>query len=194
MSKAIQEKIITSANLYRKKEKTIFCCVRYGNVLGSRGSVVPLFKKQIENKEALTITDKRMTRFILSLDEAINLVFKALEQSVGGEIFVPKIPSHTVLALAELMIEELNAKNKEIKILGIRPGEKIHETLVSPTESLRTVENNDVYIILPQIKLVDIEKKYPNFMNDDVFRFSSDTAKKIDKDSLKNLLKKEKWI
>lgn len=194
MSKAIQEKIITSANLYRRGKKTIFCCVRYGNVLGSRGSVVPLFKKQIENNEHLTLTDKRMTRFILTLDEAITLVFKALELSVGGEIFVPKIPSHTVLALAELMISELNAKNKEIKSVGIRPGEKIHETLVSPTESLRTVEKVDMYIILPQIRLEDIEKKYPNFINDNIFRFSSDIAKKIDKDSLRELLKKEQWI
>ena len=194
MSKAIQEKIITSANLYRGKTKTIFCCVRYGNVLGSRGSVVPLFKKQIEKNEPLTLTDKRMTRFIFTLDEAMALVFKALELSVGGEIFIPKIPSHTVLVLAELMIDELDAKNKEIKIVGIRPGEKIHETLVSPTESLRTLENDDLYIILPQIKLEDIEKKYPNFMNNDVFRFSSEIAKKIDKDSLRELLKKEQWI
>lgn len=194
MSKAIQEKIITSANLYRGKQRTIFCCVRYGNVLGSRGSVVPLFKKQIEKNEHLTLTDKRMTRFMLTLDEAIDLIFKALKISVGGEIFVPKIPSHTVLALAELMTEELNAKNKEIKVVGIRPGEKIHETLVSPTESLRTVENDDIYTILPQIRLEDIEKKYPNFMNDDVFRYSSDIAKKIDKDSLRELLKKEQWI
>ena len=194
MSKAIQEKIITSANLYRRGKNTIFCCVRYGNVLGSRGSVVPLFKKQIENNEHLTLTDKRMTRFILTLDEAMTLVFKALELSVGGEIFVPKIPSHTVLALAELMISELNAKNKEIKLVGVRPGEKIHETLVSPTESLRTLEKEDIYIILPQIRLEAIEKKYPNFINDNIFRFSSDIAKKIDKDSLKELLKKEQWI
>jgi UDP-N-acetylglucosamine 4,6-dehydratase/5-epimerase len=193
MSKAIQERLFISANKHRDGKRTVFACVRYGNVLGSRGSVIPLFKNQIENNEDLTITDKNMTRFILTLDDAINLVFKSVEYSVGGEIFVLKLPAHTVNDLAEVMVEASGKKIK-IKETGIRPGEKIHETLVSPTESMRTIDKEDLYIILPQIEIKDIEKKYKNYKNDKLFRFSSDVAPKLSKKELKDLLKKEKWI
>jgi len=194
MTKAIQERLVTVANHYKGDKKTKFCCVRYGNVLGSRGSVIPLFKKQIAEGKPLTVTYKDMTRFILTLNQAIDLVFFATEHTEGGEIFVLKVPSHTVIDLAEVMLEELKANNKKIIISGIRPGEKIHETLISPTESLRTVEKKDFFIILPQLGFEEIKKRYPEFKENQLFRYSSDNAHKIGKKELKELLKKEAWV
>jgi len=193
MTKAIQERIFISANLHKDGKRTKFCCVRYGNVLGSRGSVIPLFKKQIESGHSLTLTDERMTRFILTLDQAIDLVFKAVEYGIGGEIFVLKVPAHTVNDLAEVMISELNSNSKIINT-GIRPGEKIHETIISPTESLRTIEKEDHFIVLPQIRIDEIEKKYLNYKKKDIFRFSSNNAEKLNKEQLKKILKDEGWI
>jgi FlaA1/EpsC-like NDP-sugar epimerase len=193
MSKSIQERLFTSANVHRDGRRTVFACVRYGNVLGSRGSVIPVFKNQIDNNENLTLTDKSMTRFILTLDNAIDLVFKSVEYSAGGEIFVLKIPAHTVLDLAEVMIKA-SGKKLKVDITGIRPGEKIHETLVSPTESLRTIEKDNLYIILPQVEIKEIRKKYNSPARKKLFRFSSDTAKQLSKKQLHSLLLKEGWI
>jgi FlaA1/EpsC-like NDP-sugar epimerase len=193
MTKAIQERLITSANVNRDGRRTIFACVRYGNVLGSRGSVIPVFRNQIDSGQNLTLTDNAMTRFILTLDNAIDLVFKSVEYALGGEIFVLKIPAHTVTELAEVMIE---ASGKKLKVIetGIRPGEKIHETLVSPTESIRTIEKENLYIILPQVFIKEVEKKYKNYNNKDLYRFSSDTAARLTKPEIKAMLKREKWI
>lgn len=193
MSKSIQERLFTSANINRDGKRTIFSCVRYGNVLGSRGSVIPVFRKQIDNNEHLTLTDKRMTRFILTLNDAIDLVFKSVKYSLGGEIFVLKILAHTVYDLAEVMIKE-SGKKLKIQVTGIRPGEKIHETLVSPTESVRTIIKDNLFIILPQITVKEIEKRYKSFVSKKLFRFSSDTAKRLNKNQLCLLLKKEGWI
>ncbi|NOS85085.1 MAG: polysaccharide biosynthesis protein [Ignavibacteria bacterium] len=193
MTKAIQERLITSANVHRDGKRTVFSCVRYGNVLGSRGSVIPVLRNQIDNDQDLTITDYNMTRFILTLDNAIDLVFKSVEYSLGGEIFILKIPAHTVVDLAEVMLE---ASGKKLKLTetGIRPGEKIHETLVTPTESIRTIEKENLFIILPQVEIPEVEKKYKNYKNENLFRFSSDTAEKLNKAELKEMLKNEKWI
>ena len=193
MSKAIQERLITSANVHRDGKRTVFASVRYGNVLGSRGSVIPVFKNQIERSENLTLTAGEMTRFILTLDSAIDLVFKSVEYALGGEIFVLKIPAHTVVDLAEVMVE---ASGKKLKVTetGIRPGEKIHETLVSPTESIRTIEKENLYIILPQVEIAEIENHYKNYRNNSLFRFSSDTAERLNKKQIHDLLLKENWI
>ena len=193
MSKAIQERLITSANVHRDGKRTVFASVRYGNVLGSRGSVIPVFKNQVERNENLTLTGKEMTRFILTLNSAIDLVFKSVEYAVGGEIFVLKIPAHTVTELAEVMIEA-SGKNLSVTETGIRPGEKIHETLVSPTESIRTIEKENLYIILPQVEIAEIENKYKNYRNNNLFRFSSDTAERLNKKQIHELLLKENWI
>lgn len=193
MTKAIQERLFTTANVYREGKRTIFSCVRYGNVLGSRGSVIPVFRNQIDSNQNLTITDKAMTRFILTLNDAIDLVFKSAEISVGGEIFVLKIPAHSVIDLAQVMIDASSKKLKIIEI-GIRPGEKIHETLVSATESVRTIIKNNLFIILPQVNINETEKKYKNFVNKNLFRFSSDNAEQLTKTQLKIMLKKENWI
>ncbi len=194
MSKAIQERIITAANQYRDGKRTVFASVRYGNVLGSRGSVAPLFRNLISEGKPLTLTHIDMTRFIITLPQAIELVFTATKEAVGGEIFVLKMPAHTVKELAEIMVNELNPKNKEIKFVGIRAGEKIHETLVSPVESMRTVEKEGHYIILPQIKIKEVEEKYGEVMNSKLFRYSSDNAERLGKKQLKDILKREGWL
>ena len=141
MCKAIQERLIVEANLIYPK--TRFICVRYGNVAGSRGSVIPLFQEQIRNGGPVTITSKEMTRFILTLDTATSIIFEALRSARAGDIYVPDLPSANILDLAEVMIGK---RNIEIKIIGMRPGEKIHEILISEEEIPRTIRRGDYYV------------------------------------------------
>jgi len=119
--------------------------VRYGNVLGSRGSVVPIFIRQRENGNKLTITDDRMTRFWLSLDQGVRFVISNIERMHGGEVFVPKIPSTKIIDLARVV-----APDSEIEVIGIRPGEKLHEMMISRDESRSTIELDDMYVVEPQ--------------------------------------------
>jgi UDP-N-acetylglucosamine 4,6-dehydratase (inverting) len=144
-TKLCEEKIIIQGNAYAAGSSTRLSCVRYGNVVGSRGSVVPLFRKQLAEGGSLTITDERMTRFWITLPQAVDLVEYALEHSVGGEIFIPKIPSMTVVDLAQAM-----APGAPVEIIGIRPGEKLHEVLITDDESRHTVDAGDVYVVLPE--------------------------------------------
>lgn len=143
-TKLCQEKIIVQGNAYAALSSTQLSCVRYGNVVGSRGSVVPLFQRQaLEGR--LTITDERMTRFWITLDQAVDLVLHALEHSVGGEIFVPKIPSMRVPDLAEAI-----APGVPVEVTGIRPGEKLHEVLLTGDESRHALDVGDLYVVLPE--------------------------------------------
>lgn len=146
MTKAIQERIFTSANILIPD--TRFICVRYGNVLASRGSVIPLFHEQINNGSAVTITVPGMTRFLLSLDQAVDTVFAALKDAKAGETYVPNVPSATVENIAKALIAERDTK---IEIIGIRPGEKMHEIMVSDEECFHTVKRGDYYSILPML-------------------------------------------
>jgi len=147
MTKAIQERIFTSANL--ALPKTRFICVRYGNVLASRGSVVPLFLQQIRSGGPVTITLPEMTRFLLTIDEAVDTVFAALREARPGEIYIPNLPSATVLDLARALIGK---RKIVVKNLGVRPGEKVHEILVSEEECQRTVaRGRRFYAILPML-------------------------------------------
>jgi UDP-N-acetylglucosamine 4,6-dehydratase len=144
-TKLCAEKIIVQGNAYAARTTTRLACVRYGNVAGSRGSVVPVFKTQIERDGRLTITDERMTRFWITLAQATDLVLHAFEHAEGGEVFVPKIPSMRVIDLAEAM-----APGLPCDITGIRPGEKLHELLLTPDESRHAVEHDDVFVVLPE--------------------------------------------
>ena len=145
-TKLTSDKLFISANFFKGKKKTIFSVVRYGNVMGSRGSVVPLFIEQKKNNNVFTLTHKQMTRFHITLNEAINFVINCLSSMKGGEIFVPKIPSFKVTDL----IKALSNKPK-IKLIGIRPGEKLHEEMITLSDSFHTIEKKDKYIILPEI-------------------------------------------
>jgi UDP-N-acetylglucosamine 4,6-dehydratase len=142
-TKLVAEKLVIQSNAYAAGTSTRYSCVRYGNVVGSRGSVVPLFIKQRSNGK-ITITDERMTRFWLSLEQGVHFVISCIEQMEGGEVFIPKIPSTKVMDLARAIAPEA-----EIEIIGIRPGEKLHEGLLSVDEARHTVELERMYVIQP---------------------------------------------
>jgi UDP-glucose 4-epimerase len=156
MCKAIQERLTIEAN--RLCPNTRFICVRYGNVAASRGSIIPLFKEQIKNGGPVTITRDDMTRFILNLDTAIDTIVEAILYADRGEIYVPDLPSVKVLDMVKAMIGD---RNIEIKTIGVRPGEKIHEILISEEEIPRTMKRGNHYVILPvlpQLRTVEIKK------------------------------------
>jgi UDP-N-acetylglucosamine 4,6-dehydratase len=167
-TKLAAEKLFVQSNAYAGARKTRFACVRYGNVVGSRGSVVPFFLKQRETGK-VTVTDERMTRFWISLEQGVRFVIRAVENMHGGEVFVPKIPSMTVTDLARAIAPEA-----AIDFIGIRPGEKLHEVLISEDEARQTVELEDMFVVQPAESLWfgrDWEGK--GRMLEDGFRYSS---------------------
>ena len=145
-TKLAAEKLMIQSNAYAGGRKTRISCVRYGNVVGSRGSVVPLFLKQRPSGK-LTITDERMTRFWISLEQGVRFVIRCVEQMEGGEVFVPKIPSMSMLDLAKAIAPEA-----KIEFIGIRPGEKLHEVLISEDEARTSVELEDMYVVQPSVE------------------------------------------
>jgi UDP-N-acetylglucosamine 4,6-dehydratase (inverting) len=171
-TKLVAEKIFVAANAYSGKS-VVFCAVRYGNVVGSRGSVIPFFLKlKRQGIKKFPLTDERMTRFWITLEQSVNLVIKALEESVGGEVFVPKIPSMRIVDLARAI--EPKCMFSEI---GIRPGEKVHETLISEDE-VRNAKNFDgIYVFLPQFyESIELHKKYDEYPSlPEGFIYRSDT-------------------
>lgn len=151
MTKAIQERIFISGNVLNPK--TRFICVRYGNVLASRGSVIPLFREQIKNGGPVTITDPQMTRFLLSLNQAVDTVFAALKFGRAGDIFIPRAPSSYMTDVAKALIGD---RKIETKITGIRPGEKMYEIMISDEEAPYVVKRGEYYVIqsmLPELSL-----------------------------------------
>ena len=155
MTKAIQERLFIAANI--SKPSTRFICVRYGNVLASRGSVIPLFHEQIKNGGPVTITTEDMTRFLLPLEQAVDTIFAAIRMGNAGETFVPKVASSLITDVARALIED---RKVEMKITGIRPGEKIHEIMVSDEEAWHTYERDGYLVIRPMLPelLKDIEE------------------------------------
>lgn len=191
MTKALQERLITTANLYANETKISFVSTRYGNVLGSRGSVVPLFRLLIDSGKPITVTDPSMTRFVMTLSDSVALVMQALTEGVGGEVFVKKMPAHTVQDILDVMLERIPAHKRNIRITGIRPGEKIHEVLISESESLRAVEMDDYYVILPQITLPAVTKKYGKMKRIGPLVYASNTTNRIPVATLKAMIAKE---
>lgn len=155
-TKLLAERLTILANFYRGKRTTTFSCVRFGNVLDTRGSVIPLFRKQINNSGPITITDPNMTRFMMSIPKAVELVLKAAKMAEGGEIFVLKMPVLRLGDLAETMIQELAPKygydpsEIKIKIVGKRTGEKFYEELMTEDEAENAYEDKEMFVILPQ--------------------------------------------
>ncbi len=146
MSKSLQERVFIAANL--SLPNTRFICVRYGNVLASRGSVIPLFHEQIRTGGPVTITTENMTRFLLPLDHAVDTIFAAMKNAAPGETFVPKVPAARIVDVAKALIGQRDIK---MKITGIRPGEKVHEIMVSDEEAWRTFDHGDYYVIKPML-------------------------------------------
>jgi UDP-N-acetylglucosamine 4,6-dehydratase/5-epimerase len=169
-TKLAAEKLFVQSNAYAAGTSTRFSCVRYGNVVGSRGSVIPVFVQQRKNGK-LTVTDERMTRFWLTLEQGVHFVIRCISQMWGGEVFVPKIPSTRIIDLARAI-----APQAELEVVGIRPGEKLHEVLISDDEARSTVEVEDMYVVQPTGTLwfgrewEDVGTPLP-----DGFRFASDT-------------------
>jgi FlaA1/EpsC-like NDP-sugar epimerase len=156
-TKLLSERLIISANNYKGDKDICFGCVRFGNVLGSSGSVIPLFLEQIRDGGPVTVTDPDMTRFIMPITEAAGLVVEAYERMTSGEIFVLKMPAFRVGTLAGAMVEEYapgagyDPDEVEIETVGARPGERIHEKLISEDERRQARELDNMYVILPQI-------------------------------------------
>ncbi len=155
MTKALQERVLIEAN--RDCPDTSFMCVRYGNVIASRGSIVPLFVEQIRKRQPLTITLEEMTRFLLSLDKAVDTVFAAISTGKRGETFVPKVAAARITDIAKALMGETTLP---IKFTGIRPGEKVHEIMVSEEECFRTTERDGYFVILPVLPELRDEKNF----------------------------------
>ncbi len=171
-TKLASDKLFIAANAYAGKKDTRFSVVRYGNVAGSRGSVIPFFKMLIDKSEnKIPITDLRMTRFWITLDEAVDLVFKALDESRGGETYISKIPSFKIIDLAEAMAPE-----KKIDEIGIREGEKLHEVMITEYDSFQTYEYEKHYIIYPHFSWWNFNKHFTpgGEKVSEFFRYASD--------------------
>lgn len=192
MTKGLQERLLINADLHKGDRDTIFTCVRYGNVLGSRGSVIPLFKKQIAYREPLTITHKEMTRFLLTLRQATYLVFTAIEQGEGGTIFVCKVRSARVMDIAQIMLEEADSPYGVVREIGIRPGEKIHEILISEEESWRTTDYGDHFVVAPGLRMALSQRREGLQEDFERWEYNSGSPDRLmRRDELRVLLKEE---
>lgn len=184
-TKLTSDKLFVAANNFKGGRDIKFSVVRYGNVMGSRGSVIPFFQKQ-KKSGFIPITDDRMTRFNITLREGVDFVLSCLKKMWGGEIFVPKIPSYGILDVAKAI-----APDCDIKIIGIRPGEKLHEEMITTTDSLNTIEFKNYYVVLPSTPLWDIEKFKKNSDSDlgkfTEFGFSYDSGTNIEFLSIEQL-------
>jgi len=196
-TKLIAERLISSAVNGRTPGQTIFASVRFGNVMGSRGSVIPLFIEQILANKKITVTDKNMTRFMMSLNQATNLTIKALKEAKGGEVFVLKMPVIKLGDLANLLIEETcekyGIKREEIsvEVIGLRPGEKMYEELMTNDESIEAWELSDMYII-PGVS--NIGGRHSNRIKCNPGTYSSRTQEPLSVNELRALLEKEGLI
>ncbi|HEY5124809.1 MAG TPA: UDP-N-acetylglucosamine 4,6-dehydratase (inverting), partial [Ignavibacteria bacterium] len=189
-TKLASDKLFIAANNYRGTRDIKYSVVRYGNVMGSRGSVIPFFMQKKKNG-VIPITDEKMTRFNITLQRGVDFVLECLEKMWGGELFVPKIPSYKILDVAKAI-----APDCKIEIVGMRPGEKIHEEMITETDSLNTIEFDDYYVILPTTQLWNIDKftnesnEKPGKKCDIGFSYSSGTNTKwLSVNDLKDLIK-----
>jgi FlaA1/EpsC-like NDP-sugar epimerase len=196
-SKLMGEKLITAANAVRKDSKTIFSSTRFGNVLGSRGSVVPLFMKQIRKGGPVTITDKRMTRFVMTVEEAARLVLQSVLIARGGEVFVTKMPVVRIPDLAEVMIQLLapghgfKPSDIEIAEIGAKPGEKMYEELMSDDEVPRSLELKDMFAVTPTLKAIyqSINYEYSDTVSNQIMKpYVSENEKPMSKIELEKYL------
>ena len=187
-TKLCSDKLFVSANNFRGRHKILFSVVRYGNVMGSRGSVIPFFLRKRQDG-VLPITDSRMTRFNITLEEGVNMVLRALTSMWGGEIFVPKIPSYRIVDLAEAIAPECTRE-----VIGIRPGEKLHEEMITATDALNTLEFEDYFVILPSTRLWDADEYMKKFLGKhcrEGFAYSSGTNERfLTVDELRELIRR----
>lgn len=173
-SKLMGERLVSAANNSRSNTGTIFSSTRFGNVLGSRGSVVPIFKNQILSGKDITLTSREMTRFIMTIEEAANLVLDSGRMAIGGEVFITKMPVARIEDLANVMIEELcdeAAVRPEVVEIGVKPGEKLYEELMSDEEMARSIETQNYFVVIPAFKgIYDKQYRYPDVVSESVDR------------------------
>jgi len=193
-TKLLSEKLVLNASL--GEYKTLFSCVRLGNVLNSNGSVIPIFLRQIKEGGPVTVTSREMTRFFMSMPDAVNLVLKAVSEMKGREIFILKMKSIRIIDLASVMIEELAPKfgykpeDIEIKIIGVRPGEKLYECLLSEEEAQHVEENGDMFILRPGILTPQfIGEEYGEAIGGE--KYDSRKAEILSKDDIRKILYEE---
>ena len=191
--KFVSERIFTESNYSKGNKKTVFTCVRYGNVLESTGSVIPFFESKIKKGETIPLTDERMTRFIITPKQAVELVFDALKHGVGGEVFVPRLPAFRIVDLIEILKEKHNANN-EVSLIGVRPGEKIHELMINQGEVPKTFKFKDRYVITScigtyqGIENLEYFDSNNQLSEQEMKEYSSNSAV-IDKNEVKELFK-----
>ncbi len=204
-TKLVAEKLTIAAYYHKGTKKTRFGVVRFGNVMESNGSVIPTWIEQIKSGEPLTITDRRMTRFMMSITDAVRLVFEAAHEVKAGEIFILKMPALKVSDLAVVLIKALSSKYcynpKSIKIVetGIRPGEKLHEELITKEESEVLYENNHVFIVIPKQEIVGLKIRpvsypYRRVTSKQLRSYSSDSQQLLNHSQIFNMLKKANII
>lgn len=194
-TKLAMEKLFIAANHFKGKRKTKFSCVRYGNVLGSRGSVIPKFIEQIQSKKIITVTDPTMTRFNITMDEALDLIIHAIQFSKGYEVFVPKLKSY-ILSDLVAAFEELSSVPFKQKKISTRAGEKMHELLLNKYEIKYSIEFKDGYILLPPtfVNSNSLRKLYPKSKPLEMEVYSSDNVPHISKNELKKILHNHNFI
>lgn len=195
-TKLLMEKLFVTASNYTnpKKHKTKFIAIRYGNVLGSSGSIVPTFVKQIESNKKITITDPTMTRFNITMNQALDFILRVSKKGKGGEVFVPKLKSYTVGDLKDAIIELMKV-NPEIENISVRSGEKYHESLIGDEEIRNTYEDNEDYIILEKKMHGESSINDPGVTKTNLKeQYSSNNVKIIPKEELKDILLKNNLL
>lgn len=193
-TKFLMERLFISANFYKGYHKTDFLCVRYGNVLGSRGSIVPKIVNQINSGKKITITDPSMTRFNITMNQALDLIFRSLKNGLGGEVFVPKLSAYRTGDIKDAIIELLSIK-AEVEKIPVRPGEKFHESLISKNELRNTFETKEDYLIFEsQTQNYDLSEKEGITKTNLKESYSSDKVPLVSKEELKEILINENLI
>lgn len=200
-TKLLAERLVQSANYSKGKSKTKFVAVRFGNVMGSRGSVIPLFKKQILEQKRITVTNDGMSRFMMTLSDAVRLTMDAAENSIGGEVFVLKMPVVKLKDLAEVVVEETCSKYNIplsevcIETIGLRPGEKMYEELMTEEESEYAYDLGNMYAVLPTTVSEDYYVEfYRKYKKSTKGRYSSHGKTAVDKEKVKRFISQEKLI
>jgi len=194
-TKLLMERLFVSANYHKGAHKTKFACVRYGNVLGSRGSIIPKFIEQITSGKKITVTDPNMTRFNITMDQALDLIFRVIKNAVGGDVHIPKLDAYKVGDVKDVLLDLMDCKNEEERI-PVRVGEKFHEILINEHEIRNTYENqDDDYVIYENQLNPNPIKTIPNAKKTTLTTaYSSDKAKTTSKEELKEILIKQNLI
>ncbi|GGI67297.1 polysaccharide biosynthesis protein [Shewanella gelidii] len=196
ISKAMMEKVMVAKSRNVDPSKTVICGTRYGNVMASRGSVIPLFVDLIKSGKPLTITDSNMTRFMMTLDDAVDLVLYAFEHGMNGDIFVQKAPAATIEVLAKALTELLGVPEHEIKVIGTRHGEKLYESLLSCEEMLASIDHGEYYQVKPDMR----DLNYGKFVEDgdnrisETVDYNSHNTERVDVEQMKQLLLKLDFV